>query len=87
MKRLDLLDLILRERYRQNTLKAEGKFPYTCADHEITDSERAVILTEEIGEVCRAVHDENPENLKEELVQVAAIALAWLEHAYEIDQY
>lgn len=84
MGRLDIIDLILKERHRQNTLKAEGKFPYTCADPELTDSERVVILTEEIGEVCRAVHDHLDENKKEELIQVAAIVLAWLEHEYGV---
>jgi hypothetical protein len=41
--------------------------------------DRLAILGEEFGEVCRALtYDEgNPEHLKKELIQVAAMALAW----------
>lgn len=36
------------------------------------------ILTEELGEVARAICDEDPlEHLREELIQVAAMAAAW----------
>ena len=70
---------VLRERQRQDRLKAEGKFAYTCADEECSDELCAVVLGEEFGEVCRAVCDKNPRNLREELVQVAAGAVAWIE--------
>lgn len=39
----------------------------------------AVILGEEFGEVCRAIFEGDGENLIDELVQVAAVAVAWLE--------
>jgi hypothetical protein len=40
---------------------------------------RLAVLGEEFGEVARAVHDRDPEALARELVQVAAVAVAWRE--------
>lgn len=37
------------------------------------------ILVEEVGEVSRALNDDDPENLKDELAQVAAVAMMWLQ--------
>ena len=40
----------------------------------------AVILGEEVGEVCRAVLDNSSqEDLEKELIQVAAVAVQWVE--------
>lgn len=39
----------------------------------------AVIEGEEFGEVCRAIFDHDDAHLYEEVVQVAAVALAWAE--------
>lgn len=82
---------ILTERVKQDLLKAEGRFPFTCADTSfqvedatlsVNDWLRLPILVEEIGEVSRAMlhqaHDPK-QSLRQELVQVAAIALAWIE--------
>lgn len=84
--------LILVERDRQERLKAQGKFLYTCADKELGHSDCAIVLGEEVGEVCRAVlnvkglakdtgydGDSKLHHLRAELVQVAAVACAWLE--------
>lgn len=39
------------------------------------------VLGEEFGEVCMALNDKEPiENLRKELVQVAAVAVAWVEY-------
>lgn len=85
---------IVAERVKQDELKAQGRFLYTCADISVvyggaggpTNAEKAAILTEEVGEVCRALlsleglsKNDGKQNLRKELVQVAAIALAWLE--------
>jgi NTP pyrophosphatase (non-canonical NTP hydrolase) len=48
------------------------------------------ILTEEVGEVakiilCMHCQEELPEELKDELTQVAAVAVAWLEKLEEAD--
>lgn len=39
----------------------------------------STVLLEEVGEVARAVLERDRLNLRQELVQVAAVALAWLE--------
>lgn len=38
-----------------------------------------VILGEEVGEVAREVYEQNLHALREELIQCAAVCLAWLE--------
>lgn len=76
------------ERMRQEHLKAEGKFTLTCAD-EMSNGARLAVLMEEVGEVARAIleggidgevsHDKHGKDLRKELVQVAAVAVAWIE--------
>jgi len=90
------LELIVIERQRQDKLKADGRFKYTCADLEMTLSQKVAVLTEEVGEVARATleinalvsretddHTELRHALRKELVQVAAISLAWIESLVE----
>ncbi len=74
------IDSVILERVRQERLKDSGKFQHTCADPEMTDAERSLVLLEEVGEVARALLDaEGAAALREELVQVAAVAVAWIE--------
>lgn len=92
----EILDAISRERERQDRLKAEGKFPFTCSDMTTkilkssgevrhADACRLSILAEEFGEVSRLVcegvqgHDYNDLELKKELIQIAAVCVAWAE--------
>lgn len=77
---------VYRERVRQDQLKAAGRFELTCADAELPASEKLAILVEEVGEVARAVleradlvADKHGSSLRDELIQVAAVALAWAE--------
>lgn len=84
---------ILAERQKQERLREAGKFLYTCAERDFTaftHFARATVLGEEMGEVCRAVLDVEGvaegrgkpgarEKLRAELVQVAAVAVAYLE--------
>lgn len=81
-----VLDDVRWERGRQERLKLSGKFPMTCADEGITNAERYTILGEEFGEVGHEVNEAigNPAKLDEvklraELVQVAAVCVAWCE--------
>jgi NTP pyrophosphatase (non-canonical NTP hydrolase) len=78
------------ERKRQEQLKAEGRFEFTCADDGLTNAEKLACLTEELGEVAQEVLTQEgrrlardtvgtPEALRKELVQVAAVAVAWIE--------
>lgn len=84
------LRLVNAERIRQDTLKAEGRFEFTCADDGLTNAEKLACLTEELGEVAQEVLTQEgrrlardtvgtPEALRKEIVQVAAVALAWIE--------
>lgn len=71
-----------REKIRQWSLKQQGKFPHILSDPDCPDLTRILVLTEEVGEVARAMQD-NPDDtthLYEELVQVAAVTQAWLEY-------
>lgn len=83
-ERETIFDAIDRERLRQETLKAEGKFRYTLADPQMGAFERIACLTEELGEVARASLGEarlaeDGGDVTEELVQLAACCVAWLE--------
>jgi NTP pyrophosphatase (non-canonical NTP hydrolase) len=86
------LEHIITERQRQDILKAEGRFKHTCADPELSMMDCMMILVEEVGELSRAILTQErltfdrPDHLgtdkdlatktKEEVVQVAAVALA-----------
>jgi len=79
---LAVLADVRAERLRQEDLVAAGAFRWTCAsrDPEITDSYRLAVMTEELGEVARHVVEETSgPALREELVQLAAVAVAWAE--------
>jgi hypothetical protein len=107
--RLDfVLEEIRDERQRQERLKNESKFLWTCADNliavrnpantthvprYITHQDKMTVLAEEVGEAAREVcdamialdkslvhdHSEHVKKLRKELVQVAAVAVAWVE--------
>lgn len=62
---------IAMERDRQIQLWGDGPLPMAI---------RLAVLTEEVGEVARAICDEEGDaHLLEELVQVGAVALRWAE--------
>ncbi len=50
-----------------------------CSSSGVAPIVKAVVLAEECGEVARAVLDKNSALLLDELVQTAAVAVAWLE--------
>jgi len=89
---------VVRERLRQERLRAEGRFQFTCAEEGLTNAEKLAVLMEEVGEVARDVlnqedrhlctHDvvSTPAKLREELIQVAAVAVAWAEALTTPDQ-
>lgn len=80
-----VLDLIRRERTRQDTLKAEGRFRYTLADKPgLDDGEKLACLAEELGEIGRALLGRrmlvsDGGNIRKELLHLAALAVAWIE--------
>jgi hypothetical protein len=50
-----------------------------CSSDQVPVTVKLAVLAEEFGEVARAVLDCKPDDLHRELVQVAAVAVAWLE--------
>jgi hypothetical protein len=70
---------VLDERDRQEALGDERPGWRTCADPLMPDNEKAVVLGEEYGEVCRALLDDDASGLRRELAHVAAVAVAWME--------
>lgn len=78
------------ERRRQEQLKSEGRFEFTCADGGLSNAEKLTILVEEVGETAREVLTQSGRRLARdtvgttdalygELLQVAAIAVAWMQ--------
>lgn len=87
MTQEEIFTAIVLERDKQNAYKKAGKFMFTCADPEIGHMTACAVLMEEVGEAARAamatlgLSKEPPEqaDLKKELIQVAAVTVAWLE--------
>jgi hypothetical protein len=50
-----------------------------CSSQDVPDTVKAIVLGEECGEVARAVLERDDDALIRELVQVAAVCVAWLE--------
>ncbi len=50
-----------------------------CSSPDVPAAVKVAVLTEECGEVARAFLDGDEDGLRRELVQVAAVAHAWLE--------
>lgn len=71
------LDAIRAEAIKAITKHGAGRTP---ADPHMTNGGRLAILTEELGEVARAMtYDQDPLNLERELIQVAAMAAMWID--------
>jgi NTP pyrophosphatase (non-canonical NTP hydrolase) len=80
MRREHIYALIDAERDRQaEKWNRPHGFGWGDCSHPLDPSVKATVLTEEAGEVARAVLDGKPDKLSIELVQVAAVAVAWLE--------
>lgn len=87
---LEVFAKIAAERQRQRQLFYEGRISFDCASPLPDPNRKLRVLTEEIGEVaqeldrleaCRGPRAEKfvREDLETELIQVAAVAVAWLE--------
>jgi len=50
------------------------------ANRDLDDRTWAVVLMEEVGEVANSILEYDDEELFTELVQVAAVAVAWMEN-------
>ncbi len=68
-----------RARQRQKWGKPHEWGYGDCSSPDVHPTTKAAVLAEEAGEVARAVLDRDDQQLRAELVQVAAVAVAWLE--------
>ena len=69
MTRATVLQAVLAERERQ-----DGKWGDQTQN---SDEQWTVILTEEIGEVAREVYEKRSAGMFEEVIQCAAVCMAW----------
>jgi hypothetical protein len=81
-----VLEHVRLERERQEYLRESGKFAFTCADVGMSNSERFLVLAEEFGEVGHELNEAigpgrelDSGKLRDELVQIAAVCVAWCE--------
>jgi hypothetical protein len=82
MLRLDAFADIDAERERQAALwsREHAWGVGDCSSADVPTLVKLAVLTEEVGEVSRAILDQSGDGkLREELCQVAAVAVAWLE--------
>ena len=81
VKRSLIMESIHDERNRQHEQwdRAHAWGWGDCSSPDVPAIVKAAVLTEETGEVARAVMEHDDDGLRRELVQVAAVAVAWLE--------
>lgn len=85
----EVMTRIWLERLRQKQLIRDAKIKFDCSSPIVGDDRKLRVLTEELGEVARAIDrveapsvptlEKAKEHLREELTQVAAVTIAWLE--------
>ena len=66
----EIANEIIKERGRQD-------LKWGIQDHD--DEKWLAILVEEVGEAARGILDHDPPNLDEEIIQIAAVCVAWAE--------
>ena len=70
-------DSAIEQQQRAQDKRERGELEWLADDPDCPDVMRLAALAEELGEVARAIHDHDRDNLKTELAQLAGIALAW----------
>lgn len=77
---LFVLNEVELERDRQEQLFRAGKFPKRVCDPGSGNEYALRVLMEEVGECAKAINEQEPNaRLREEVIQVAAVAVAWAE--------
>lgn len=72
MKLDRIFNAIIAERQRQDEKWG--------APQSLPDFQWLTILTEEVGEVAKAINEDHPLEIRTELIQVIAVAVKWLEN-------
>lgn len=77
----DVVNLVESERTRQRTLwdRDHEHGRGDCSSPYVSEWVKFAVLSEEMGEVARALLEHDPDAVRRELVEVAAVAHAWLE--------
>lgn len=71
-----------RRRYIFNAVEAERERQdkkWGGYERDVRSHTYGVVLGEEFGEVCQATLEQDTLGLRDELIQVAAVAVAWVE--------
>jgi hypothetical protein len=87
---------IVTERFRQARLISAGRFDRDMADPALAPCEKLTVLSEEFGEVAEIIADSlttaaarraGPDvvHLREELIQLAACCVGWVEQLDGVD--
>lgn len=95
--RYAVIETVLLERERQESLCREGVHKFTCSDPAIPNLRKFPILLEEVGKVGTELEflsgtddkldqEYARDRLRDELTQVAAVTIAWLESLEKEDQ-
>lgn len=71
--------LVSEAREHSECLAAQGALRWTSASPDCPTHMWLAALTEELGEVARAIHDGDDEGLKRELADLAGVAVGRLE--------
>lgn len=80
MNRAMIWEAINEERSRQQGLwDRDHSWGRGDCSADLSPTVKAAVLAEECGEVSRAVLEQDPSQVRTELIQVAAVAVAWLE--------
>jgi hypothetical protein len=74
---LTIFSEVEKEQERQKRLKREGKIRFTASDQKPTDAAKLTVLASQVGGASDAVLEKRGV-LREELVKVAAVAVAWI---------
>lgn len=86
-RRNEVFTLIRAERHRQEQLFKSGTLTFRVCDPDVAYGHKLAVLVEETGEVAEAILEQTEasglDDLRKELVQVAAVAVAWLESLEE----
>lgn len=83
MTQTEIFDRIKQERICQEHFLEKNIIPYSAAS-SVPDFNKLSILMEEVGEIAKNLNDRHKGeeyliNLKLELIQTAAVCVAWLE--------